>query len=247
MVERPAAVSQGLRAQLRDLVAVSRAGDKLPSERQLSARWTVARMTVRRATDALVAEGLVERRLGSGTYVLPQPIVRLLGLTSFTQDMRQRGLVPSSRLIAFGPASAGGSLADRLRVPVGEPVVVITRLRLGSGQPMAVETVWVLHSRVPGIAAEDLGGSLYELLARRYQILTGSAGVEIEPTLPDARTRELLAIGPHQACLRLRMVDADQRGRVVMAADCTYRGDKYQLRAQVSGAAFTSVQDRRAG
>jgi DNA-binding transcriptional regulator YhcF (GntR family) len=95
-----------LRARLRELIASSRIGDRLPSERALSLRWGVARMTVRHAMDALVAEGLVERRHGSGTYVVPQPLVRLLGLTSFSQDMRERGLVPSSRLLSFETVEA---------------------------------------------------------------------------------------------------------------------------------------------
>ena len=111
---------------------------------------------------------------------------------------------------------------------------------------MAVESVWIPASLVPGLEPADLDGSLYELLARRYGIVTGAASVTIEPMLPDAETRAQLAIPDDQACLRLRMVDSDARGRVVMAADCVYRGDRYQLSANVSGAAFSS-HDRPAG
>ena len=120
---------------MRELIAGSRPGDRLPSERELSARWGVARMTVRHAMDTLVAEGLVVRRQGSGTYVAAQPMVRFLGLTSFTQDMRERGLVPASRLLAFGVDPADATLAARLQVPPGERTVSFTRLRLGSGEP----------------------------------------------------------------------------------------------------------------
>src|SRR5688500_18026554 len=95
------ATRQVLRARLRELVATARPGDRLPSERTLSQRWRAARMTVRSATDALVAEGLVVRRHGSGTYVQSPPVIRFLGLTSFTQDMRARGLVAGSRLLDF--------------------------------------------------------------------------------------------------------------------------------------------------
>src|SRR5690242_2476381 len=117
-----------LRARLRDLIESLRAGDRLPSERSLSERWGVARMTVRSATDALVAEGLVERRHGSGTYVLPQPFVRFLGLTSFTQDMRDRGLVPSSRLLSFDVIEADVALADSLGITEGDKVIRFERL-----------------------------------------------------------------------------------------------------------------------
>jgi GntR family transcriptional regulator len=204
-------------------------------------------MTVRRAADTLIAEGLVERRHGSGTYVVPPPLVRLLGLTSFTQDMRERGLTASSRLLAFDEAPADGTLATRLRIPVGERVVSFTRLRLADGAPMAVETVWIPGALVPGLDPGDLGGSLYELLADRHHLVPGSATVTIEPILPDPATRGLLGISPDQACLRVRMVDADLRGRVIMTASCVYRGDRYQLTAEISGAAFAPAQARRAG
>src|SRR3954447_677961 len=238
---------QMLRARLRELVGAARVGDRLPSERELSLRWGAARMTVRHAMDGLVAEGLVERRHGSGTYVVPRPFARFLGLTSFTQDMADRGLVASSRLLAFGPISADAALAGRLRIGLGDRVFTFTRLRFGSGEPMAVETVWIPAALVPGLQPADLDGSLYELLARRYRIVTGAAKVVIEPVLPDAETRQHLSIAADQACLRLQMVDADVRGRVIMVASCVYRGDKYQLSADVTGAAFPDLQHRRAG
>jgi len=233
-----------LRARLRELVASTPVGSSLPSERDLSARWGVARMTIRRAVDALVAEGLVERRHGSGTYVTPQPFVRVLGLTSFSQDMRDRGLEPGSRLLAYRVAAADVAIATQLQIAPGDPVVSFTRLRLGSGEAMAVETVWIPQSLVPGINGGDLGGSLYELLANRYHIAPGTANVSIEPVLPDERVRELLTISADQACLRIRMVDADARGNIIMIANCFYRGDKYQLTAQVSGAAFAAGNSR---
>ena len=155
------ATRQALRARLRELVATARPGDRLPSERDLSRRWHAARMTVRSATDALVAEGLVVRRHGSGTYVQAPPVVRFLGLTSFTQDMRDRGLEPGSRLLDFAVEPADGPVAARLRVPVGDPVHRFSRLRLGSGEPMAIETVWIASALVPGLEPADLDGSLY--------------------------------------------------------------------------------------
>jgi GntR family transcriptional regulator len=204
-------------------------------------------MTIRHAMEDLVREGLVERRHGSGTYVAPQAFARFLGLTSFTQDMRERGLEPSSELLEYDAARADATLAGQLQVAEGERVVRFTRLRLGNAEPMAVETVWIPAALVPGLEPADLHGSLYELLARRYQLTTGSARVTIEPVLADAPTRARLGIPDDQACLRLRMVDSDARGRVVMVADCIYRGDRYQLSANLRGAAFTSVQARRAG
>jgi GntR family transcriptional regulator len=247
VVEREDSPRHALRARLRDLVATARVGDRLPSERELSLRWGVARMTVRHAMDALVAEGLVERRHGSGTYVVPRPFARVLGLTSFTQDMAERGLVAGSRLLQFGVIAADASLAADLRTGIGDRILTFTRLRSGSGEAMAVETVWIRAALVPGLRPEDLDGSLYALLAGRYRIVTGAARVRIEPVIPDPETRELLTIAADQACLRIRMVDEDTRGRVIMLASCVYRGDKYQLSADVTRVAFAPTQHRRAG
>jgi hypothetical protein len=79
-----------VRPGIRELVAQLCVGERLPGERELSARFGVARMTIRRSVDALVAEGRLERRHGSGTYVVPRPFVRALALTSFSRDMRDR-------------------------------------------------------------------------------------------------------------------------------------------------------------
>jgi GntR family transcriptional regulator len=217
------------------MVSELQAGARLPSERDLAAEWGVARMTLRAAVDALVAEGLLERRHGAGTFVVLRPVLRMLGLTSFSEDMRSRGLVPSSRILEFRTIEADSALAGRLQVAAGSPVFSITRLRLGSGEPMAIENVRMPVASAPGLSAADLEGSLYEVLASRYKIVASAASVLIEPTLADERSRALLDIDESQACLRLRMVDADRSGRVVMLASCLYRGDKYQLRAEVTG------------
>jgi GntR family transcriptional regulator len=217
------------------LIADLQAGDRLPSERALCSEWGVARMTLRGAIEALATEGLLVRRQGSGTYLAFRPVLRMLGLTSFTHDMRSRGLVPSSRILEFRRGPADETMSTRLRVPVDAPVFTITRLRLGNGEPMAIETVRIPVAYAPDLTDRDLNGSLYEVLAARHRIVASAASMTIEPTLPDERSRELLGIAPDQACLRVQMVDADGTGRVVMLATCLYRGDKYQLRAEVSG------------
>ncbi len=227
-----------VRLQLQGIISGMRVGDRLPSERELSGQWEIARMTVRRALDELFKEGAIERRHGSGTYVAPRPFVRALGLTSFSEDMRNRGLVPGSKLISFTPGIADAVVAKRLHVPLGTPVHKFTRLRLATGEPLALETVWIKQSLVPGLSEYDLGGSLYKTLADRYRISVGAATVTIGPVIPEAAVRNLLEIGSTQGCLLIEMVDSDLRGNVIMYARCTYRGDKYQLTADVSGGAF---------
>lgn len=229
-----------LRGRLRDLIAELGPGRRLPSERDLSAEWGVARMTLRGAVDELVGEGLLERRHGSGTYIVFSPVLRVLGLTSFTHDMLSRGIEPSSRVLDFRTITADDALAAQLRIPVGSPTFWLTRLRLGNGEPIAIESVRIPVSYAPQLTPDDLGGSLYEVLAAKHGLVASAASMRIEPILPDPASAELLGIGADQACLRVRMVDTERTGRVVMLATCVYRGDKYQLRAEVSGAAGDS-------
>ncbi len=90
------------------MVAGLEFGDRIPSERDLAARWGVARMTARKAIETVTAEGWLERRRGSGTYVAQMPYAKTLGLSSFTADMRRRGLVPQHSSPRF-PCRAGGT------------------------------------------------------------------------------------------------------------------------------------------
>jgi GntR family transcriptional regulator len=229
-----------LRGRLRDLIAELGPGRRLPSERDLSAEWGVARMTLRGAVDELVVEGLLERRHGSGTYIVFSPVLRVIGLTSFTHDMLSRGIQPSSRVLDFRTITADDALAAQLRIAVGSPTFWISRLRLGNGEPVAIESVRIPVSYAPQLTLDDLEGSLYKVLAAKHGLVASAASMRIEPILPDPASAELLGIGADQACLRVRMVDTDRTGRIVMLATCVYRGDKYQLRAEVSGSAGES-------
>lgn len=227
-----------VRAQIRELVAHLHAGDRLPGERELAARLGVARMTLRAAVDSLVSEGVLERRHGSGTFVVPTPVVRILGMTSFTEDMRSRGMVAASTLVSFAVEPASAEAAASLDIPVGAEIYHFTRLRSGDGEPMALETTWMPTQYAPRLRSTDLDGSLYRVLATRYRIVASSAQVRIDPVVPEPAERVLLGIDQAQACLRLRMIDSDHRGRVIMAALCLYRGDKYHLLADVPRASF---------
>ena len=103
-----------------DLIEQLGVGDAIPSERQLCADLGVSRLTVRAALDDLVRDGLLVRRHGSGTFVSEPKIAQELTMTSFTEDMRRRGMVPGSRTLDLRVAPAGahlGPAAPRLARP----------------------------------------------------------------------------------------------------------------------------------
>src|SRR5215207_9403081 len=154
------------RGSVLDLIERLEVGEAIPSERQLSADLGVSRLTVRAAIDELVREGLLVRRRGSGTFVREPKIAQELTMTSFSEDMRRRGMRPASRTLSLTTTMAGAALGRSLHVSPSERVVVAQRLRLADGVTMAIETLHVRESLVPGLTANDLErGSFYELLA----------------------------------------------------------------------------------
>src|SRR5436305_10152954 len=159
------------RLQVLDLLEQLGVGNAIPSERQLSVDLGVSRLTVRAALDTLAREGHLVRRRGSGTYVQQPKIAQELTMTSFSEDMRRRGMVPGSRTVSLSRELAGARLGRSLQVSPGEKILVIKRLRLADGETMAIETLHLPEALVPGLEPRDLdNGPLYELLNGRYGI-----------------------------------------------------------------------------
>jgi len=223
-----------VKANLLEMLGGMSYGEPLPAERELAERLNVSRMTLRRAMDDLVVEGVVTRRRGAGTYLTRPRLSRRLAMTSFTEDMIRRGRVPSTRTLEFRQRRADRAASQQLRVPIGEPVFAFSRLRLADGQPMAIESSMIQCSLVPGLTAEDLEGSWYGLLADRYGIHVESASFNVEPILPAARIASWLEVPTTQPCLRLKIESLDGRGRIVEAGEATFRGDTYSLSAELS-------------
>src|SRR3954447_22844737 len=121
-------------------------GSAIPSERQLSSDLHVSRLTVRAALDDLVREGYLVRRRGAGTFVREPKIAQELTMTSFSEDMRRRGMRPGSRTLSLSTMLAGAFLGRALHVSPSEPIVVAKRLRLADGVTMAIETLHVRES-----------------------------------------------------------------------------------------------------
>ena len=111
---------------------------------------------MRAALDDLAREGYLVRRRGSGTYVQQPKIAQELTMTSFSEDMRRRGMVPGSRTLSLEHELAGARLGRFLHVSPSEQVVVVKRLRLADGESMAIETLHIPEALVPGLDAEEL-------------------------------------------------------------------------------------------
>jgi GntR family transcriptional regulator len=217
------------RLQVLDLIQRLGVGTAIPSERQLSVDLGVSRLTVRAALDDLAREGYVVRRRGSGTYVQQPKISQELTMTSFSEDMRRRGMVPGSRTLSMTTILAGARMGRFLQVSPSEPILVIKRLRLADGETMAIETLHLPQGRVPGLNAKDLTGSLYALFEERYGIHISSGTQAIEPTVTNEEESAALGVPLHSPAFLFERTSLDQQDRTVEFVQSVYRGDRYRI------------------
>lgn len=151
-------------------------------------------------------------------------------MTSFTDDMRRRGMRPSSRTLELRVSPAGARLGRLLRVSPSEPVVIASRLRLADGESMAIETVHIRASRVPGLTARDLEErSFYELLEERYGIEIVGGEQTIEPTVTDEDESAALGVPLHSPAFRFERLTHSADGEIAEFVESVYRGDRYKL------------------
>ena len=213
-----------------DLIDRLGIGEAIPSERQLSADLGVSRLTVRAALDELAREGYLVRRRGSGTFVSEPKIAQELTMTSFTEDMRRRGMEPGSHTLGLEIVPAGARLGRFLHVSPSEPIVVAKRLRLADHESMAIETLHVRSALVPGLTAAELEGqSFYELLRSRYGIVIAGGVQTIEPTVTNEEESEALGVPLHSPAFLFERVTRSERGEIVEFVHSIYRGDRYRL------------------
>jgi GntR family transcriptional regulator len=222
------------RQQVLDLIERLGVGTAIPSERQLSADLGVSRLTLRAALDDLAREGYVVRRRGSGTYVQHRKISQELTITSFSDDMRRRGMVPGSRTLSMTTTHAGARLGRFLNVSPSEGIVVVKRLRLADGETMAIETLHIPESLVPGLTPKALTGSFYDLLRDRYGVVIAGGTQAIEPTVTNEEESAALGVPLHSPAFLFERTSRDEAGRTVEFVQSVYRGDRYRIVTELS-------------
>lgn len=242
-----------VRDYLRSLVTHELAvGDAIPSERVLCERFGVSRMTVRQAVDALVVEGLLDREQGRGTFVAPTKVDLEVRLASFGEEMRRRGMEPSSTVLAAQEVVAAPDVADALDLVPGERVHYLHRVRHADGEPMAIEQTWVPAALVPGLLADGPPESIYGELRRR-----GLAPDWGEDTVAasEVDVQDAAMLGLRTGAAVLRVTRRTFTGDVACAySRSSYRGDRYVLwvpltapRAAVTPRTGSGSHDERQG
>jgi len=223
--------------QLREvLIGIAVPGQPIPSERELMARYQVSRATVRKAIDGLVADGLLHRTQGLGTFAVRPRLETKLHLASFSQDMRRRGLTPSTQIISIGLDEPPAAVAQWLQLAPGAPAWRLTRVRLADGTPIAHEDGWYPAESLPGLDQRRLeDASLYQLLGQDYGLWIDHAEQTVWAEPAAAELAPLLGIEASTPLLVFRRLSS-AAGRPVEYVVSRYRGDRYQVHMELNGA-----------
>ncbi|MBO6919226.1 MAG: GntR family transcriptional regulator [Rhizobiaceae bacterium] len=226
---------QQLRDHLNQIIRSGgmQAGEPLPSEREIAEIADVSRITVRKAVQELVKQGLVVQKQGSGTTIAPQTQrvqQSLTQLTSFTEDMARRGMVVTSTFLEKGLYSPSPEEIMALGLTSDSMVARLSRLRKGNGNPLALERASLSPKYLPD--PENVDPSLYEHLARSGH-KPSRAIQRISAMILTGEDAELLEIEEGSAGLNIERVSYLPTGQVVEFTKSIYRGDSYDFVAEL--------------
>ncbi|MBL6853666.1 MAG: GntR family transcriptional regulator [Alphaproteobacteria bacterium] len=222
-------LQRGLRAAIESKLLAP--DDALPPERDLAEEFSVSRITVRKAIDGLVAEGLLTRKQGSGTFVAGRVEKNFSKLTSFTEDMIARGRVPTSQWLRKSQGTVTPEESLTMGLSPGTPVYRFHRIRFADGAPMSIEYCSVPAFCLPSIDAVE--SSLYEALAKAGYRPT-RALQRLRAVLFTAEQAELLRAKPGDAGLLVERRGFLPDGRAMEFSQSFYRGDTYDFVAELN-------------
>ncbi|WP_208873055.1 GntR family transcriptional regulator [Levilactobacillus brevis] len=205
-------------------------GDQIPSERELSRNFDVSRMTLRQAIQTLVDEGILERQVGSGTYVANQKVQeKMSGVTSFTDLMLTQGKQPTSKTISYHVMNPSLSEAEKLKLNEDDQVLRMERIRYGDDVPICFEVATVPEKLVDGLSKKEVTSSLYRALEDKKQLSPGKAQQTVSAMSASERIAEYLSIKRGDAILRLRQVTYLQDGTPFEYVRTQYVGKRFEF------------------
>lgn len=207
-------------------------GVALPGELKLAERFAVSRVTIRRALDGLVADGLVERRAGSGTIVRaprPAPGAVTADFATLMPQVVAMGLSTTARLLAFSYTAPPPSVAQAMGLPPEARVQRAVRVRLIEGAPFSHLTTYVPEAIAQGYSEADLATTPLFRLLERSGVTVERATQTISATLATPDVADALETSVGAALIALTRVVFDAQGRGVEHLTALYRPDRYRL------------------
>lgn len=214
-----------------------KAGEQIPPERAIAEEFASSRMTVRQALRHLADRGLIETRVGQGTFV-GTPVIQqqLSTLTGFTEEIERQGRTASSILVEAARQAPDAQTAQRLDLRPGADVWRITRVRMVDQEPVAIETTEVAADLAPGLLdrADFARESLYATLRTQYGVTPATAEQTLAATSADHSVALPLRLQPGAPVLRLTRLTRDTGGRAFEHVRSHYRGDAFEMKTTLS-------------
>lgn len=206
-------------------------GDVIPTERELCEIQGVSRMTVNKAILSLVNEGILYREQGKGTFVAnPKEKHQLTQLSSFTEDMNQKGFQTRTKILSFKTIQP--TKQNRLILKMSEEhkfVIELIRLRICEDEPIALETVWIPQYLCSDMTIEMIEGkSLYKAFEEKYGYHLEKANQTIEPIMLNKYESKLLNQKNEALALLFRRTTLIENGIPIEYTKAIYRSDLYK-------------------
>jgi GntR family transcriptional regulator len=205
-------------------------GDRLPSERELAAKFNVSRMTLRQAIKNLADEGILERKIGSGTYVASEKVQeKMSGTTSFTEIMKSQNRIPSSKTVSYFLTSPSSSEMEKLSLDKDETILRMERIRYADNVPICFEVASIPHKLIEGYSKAEITDSFYHTLEQKGGKKIGHANQTISAMLASEQIADYLEIKRGEAVLRLRQVSYFDDGTPFEYVRTQYVGNRFEF------------------
>ena len=211
---------QEIAGELRRLATAGPAGSLLPSESELSARFGVSRVTVRRALELVRDEGLIAARQGFGWFVAGEPVrQRLEHLGTIEDQLESEGRRAERKVLEFAFVSPPDHVRQLLALDDSEQVLRVLRVNLADGEPFAIVTVWCPAEVGQSLSRADVERRpFYELLDVPLRGATQTIGADAA----GAAEADRLHVPVGAPVLRCRRVTTDTSGRPVLVSEHVY-------------------------
>ena len=209
-------------------------GDLIPSERELMDMFQMSRITVRKAIDDLVNEGYLYRIQGKGTYVRSDENSHdLFSITSCTEDIRQKGMIPSSRVISSEVLKAEKHKARKLQIDESDLILKLKRVYYADGVSINYTTTNLPLAIFPGLEKYDFNNtSLYSVIENDYGVKITHAKRTLEAILANEQTAKYLDIKQGEPLILFECVtygEVGGRELIIEALNCCYRTDVHKF------------------
>ena len=205
-------------------------GQRIPAERQLALKFDVSRMTLRQAIKTLEDEGILERRLGSGTYVASQKVQeKMSGVMSFTDITRSNGQVPSSKLISYRVTKPSLSEKEKLNIKDTDNVLRMERVRSADGVPICYEVATIPYNLVENFSKEEISTSLYDTLKKKGGYEIGNVTENIGASVASENDARLLSVRKGEALVTRRQVTELSDGRPFEYVRASYVAERFEF------------------